>query len=130
VLFVRGRDGSGNQILQSTDGGETFSDVSDAGWATTKYCVALLPDPLRPADMVAAFDDNDLYRTEDEAATWAKTGDASDTLREAARHLTEPEELLLAAQAADTLEFTNNYGSTFEDVSETVGTVNVILGSR
>jgi hypothetical protein len=129
VVFVFGEDGADAQLLVSPDNGQNFSDLSDAGWSG-KFVVALLIDPLNPADMVAVFADDDIYRSEDGGQTWSKTGDASDTLRKAERHLTEPEELLLAAQAADTLEFTNNYGGTFEDVSETVGTVNVIRGSR
>lgn len=130
VLFLRGRDGNDVKIQLSDDGGVTFSEQDDAGWAADKFCVALLPDPLLPGDLVACFADNDLYRSEDSAATWSKTGDSPVTLGEAARHTSTPAELLLAAQAADSLRFTNNYGLSFDDVSDTVGTVRVIEVSR
>jgi hypothetical protein len=131
VLFARGRDGNNKQVLLSDDYGATFTDASDGGWATSKYCVGLLPDPLRPDDLVAVFDDNDLYQSQDGSVTWAKTGDAPATLRAAARHLTSPEELLLGAQAEDTLYWAPNLGASFEDVSDAaLGTINAIEVSR
>lgn len=130
MVFVYGEDGADAQLQVSLDNGQTFSDLSDAGW-TGKFMVALLADPLRPIDLVAAFADDDLYRSQDTGQSWSKIGDAPDTLRRAARPcVTLPAELLLAAQAADTLAFTNNYGDTFADVSDSVGTVNVIRGVR
>jgi hypothetical protein len=131
LLFARGRDGNDKQVLLSDDHGATFADVGDAGWAADKYCVGLLPDPLRPDDLAADFGDNDVYQSKDGAGTWSKTGDAPATLRAAARHPIRPEELLLGAQAEDTLYWTGNLGVSFEDVSDAaLGTVNVIEVSR
>lgn len=125
-LFARGRDGNDNQVLRSVDSGESFANVGDAGWSSSKYCVALLPDPLNSDDIVACFDDDDLYRSEDGSDSWAKTGDSPVTLREAGRHYLDRSELLLAAQAADSLRFTNNQGGSFDDISDSVGTVNAV----
>jgi hypothetical protein len=130
LLFLRGRDGNNLQVQYSSDNGQTFGDVGDAGWSSSKVCAGLLADPLRPDDLVAVFDDDDLFQSEDNATTWSQTGNAPDTLRAAGRNLSNPQILLLAAQAADTLSLTNNLGSSFADVSDTVGTVNVIEVSR
>ena len=130
VVLVRGRDGNNNQVLLSDDYGATFADVSDAGWDVGKYCIGLIPDPLDPDDLVACFDDNDLYRSEDGTSTWTKTADAPVNLRAAARHTRSPSEMLLGGETAGTIRFTNSYGDSFNDVSAAVGTINVIEVSR
>lgn len=129
-VFVRGRDGNDNQVQKSENSGAAFSDVSDGGWGSTKYAVALLPDPLKPDDLVVIFSDDDLYQSKDGADNWSKLGDAPVTLREAARHLVEARDLMLAEDAADSLRFTNNLGGSFDDISDSVGTVNAIEVSR
>lgn len=130
LLFLRGRDGSDVHVQFSDDSGATFTGMDDVGWAAAKFCVALLPDPLAPVDLVACFSDNDLYRSEDEAATWTKTADAPVNPQTAARHTRSPSEVLLAGQTADTIRFTNSYGESFNDVSAVVGTISAIEVSR
>lgn len=131
IVFLRGRDGNNVAVQRSDDSGATFADKDDGGWATTKYVVGLLIDPLHPDDLIAVFDDNDIYQSTDEGETWSKIADAPATLRAAARHLTTPQSLLLAAQAADTIYNTNNLGLTTEDVSDAaLNTINVIEVSR
>lgn len=131
VVFLRGRDGSNVAVQRSDDGGATFGDVDDVGWATTKYVVALLIDPLHPDDLVAVFDDDDLYQSLDGGETWAKLADAPGTLRAAGRHLIDAGRLMLAAQAVDTIHFTPNLGLTTEDVSDAaLNTINAIEVSR
>jgi len=119
--FLFGRDGNDIQVQLSDDGGDNFSDISDGGWASTKMAIALLPAPLRSDDLIAAFADNDIYRSSVIGTpTWVKLGDAPVTLRRAARHPTAGAELLLAGQAAGEVEYTHNYGVSFEDVSPAV----------
>jgi len=77
-----------------------------------------------------AVGDDDIYHSEDDGATWDKKGDAPDTLREAGRHPLDAGDLLLAEQDADSLHYTHNLGLSFDDVSDTVGTVNAIEVSR
>jgi hypothetical protein len=130
ILFMFGRDGDQYQLQVSTDSGAAWLDISDAAWASDKVCIDLAINPLDPSDLLATFTDNDLYRSVDGGQTWVKTGDAAGTLRRAARYPTRPGELLLAAQAADTAYFTPNAGASFEDVSDTIGTINAIEVSR
>lgn len=131
VVFLRGRDGSNVAVQRSDDSGAIFAAKDDGGWTTTKYAVALLINPLDPDDLVAAFDDDDLYQSLDAGETWTKLADAPGTLRAAGRHLVNPDHLLLAEQAADTIHFSPNLGLSSQDVSDAaLDTINVIEVSR
>jgi hypothetical protein len=129
AIFLYGLDGDGVQVQVSTDSGDTWTDLSAVAWGS-QVCVGLFPGPLDPADLAVVFTNNDLGRSTDGGLSWTKTGDAAGTLRRAARYPTRPGELLLAAQAADTAYFTPNAGVSFEDVSDTIGTINAIEVSR
>jgi hypothetical protein len=133
IVYLRGRDGSDAQVQVSDDGGYVFLDLDDGGWASDKFCVALLIDPLQPTDLVAVFSDDDIYRSRTGGTTWSKVDDGPVTLREAARHPVAELDLILAGQGsgAGELFFSPNLGVTSEDVSEaTMGRVNGVEVSR
>lgn len=120
VVYLRGRDGSDVHVQKNDlNGGGGWTDLDDGGWGATKFCVALMPDILDPDDLIAAFDDNDVYRAQDDGANWVKMGDAPTNLRTAARHPTKSNELLLAGILAADLHYTHNFGVSFDDVDST-----------
>lgn len=131
-VYLYGRDGNDKQV-QYNDLNGTLGWV-DAGagsavWGTAKYCVALMPWPTLPSDFIAAFSDNDVYRTQFATANWVKMGDAPGNLRTAARLDTEGHKLLMAGTAAGTLYFTQNYGVSFGSgtaAGTAAGTINAI----
>lgn len=131
-VYLYGRDGNNKQV-QYNDLNGTLGWV-DAGpgtavWGTAKYCVALMPWPTLPSDVIAAFSDNDVYRTQFATANWVKMGDAPGNLRTAARLDTQGHKLLMAGTAAGTLYFTQNYGVSFGSgtaAGTAAGTINAI----
>jgi hypothetical protein len=131
-VYLYGRDGSNKQVyFNDLNGTLGWVDVGagTAVWGTAKYCVALLPWPTLPGDVVAAFSDNDVYRTQFSTANWVKMGDAASNLRTAARLDTEGHKLLAAGTAAGTLYFTQNYGVSFGSgtaAGTAAGTINAI----
>lgn len=134
-MFVYGRDGNNKQVQFSTNGGTTFADVGagTATWATSKFCASLMVNPGNPVDLIAAFYDNDVYRSVIGTATsWTKQGDNSGDTRIAARHPTFTMEILTAGTAAGTIEYSPNAGQSFTGVGGTViaGTINAIAISR
>lgn len=133
IVYLRGRDGNDIQVQVSDDFGYTFFDLSDYTWASSKFAVALLPDPLKPLDMVLIFSDDDIYRSDDGGLTWEKSADAAVTQREAARHPIDESDLILAGQGAGAgeLHYSPNYGVTNEDVGDAaMDIVNAIEVSR
>lgn len=135
ILYLYGRDGNNKQVWYRDHNGGTlgWQDIGPgtATWGTAKYCVALSPFPLR-WDVIAAFDDNDIYRTITGTANWVKAADAPTNLRAASRHPTSLQESLLAGTAAGTLHYTHNVGQSFDVAGGTViaGTINHIEMSR
>lgn len=131
-VYLYGRDGNNRQV-QFNDLNGTLGWV-DAGagtatWGTAKYCVALMPWPTLPGNVVAAFSDNDVYQTQFATANWVKTGDAASNLRTAARSDIQGDNLLLAGTAAGTLYFTQNAGVSFgagTAAGTAAGTINAI----
>lgn len=135
IVYLYGRDGNSKQVqYNDLNGTLGWVDVGPgtATWGTAKYCVALLADLGQPDDVIAAFYDNDVYRTETGTAAWTKQGDATSNLRTAARHPTTPENLYLAGTAAGTLLHSPNLGVSYGSVGGTVvaGTINAIEVSR
>lgn len=134
VWYLYGNDGNDLQV-QYNDRNGTLGWVDlgpgTATWDTAKYAMALMPEPTSPDDVIVAFSDNDVYRTRFGTVTWVKMGDAGGTLRAAARQITNRfNEALFAGTAAGTLEYTNNFGVTFGDVSGTaLGVINALAVS-
>jgi len=127
-VYLRGRDGNNRQVQYSTNSGASFTDKSDTGWATARVAVSLLTNPMDNDDLVAALENDDIYRTRDAGTSWSKTGDGPGAaITVAARQPKKPNQLLIGDSAADNIDYTNNYGSTFADVSDTaLDTINCI----
>jgi hypothetical protein len=140
ILYLRGRDATNRQLLfNDLNGTAGFVDIGPgtATWVTTKFCVALLPSVVEPEDVVAAFSDDDVYRTEGPmgtagALTWTKQGDAPGGLRVGARHPTQPENIYLAGTAAGEFYPSVNMGVSHSSVGGTAvaGTINAVEVSR
>jgi hypothetical protein len=131
VWYVYGRDGSDVQTYYNNRNGTLgWVDIGPgtATWGATKYAIALMPSPTRPDDVIVAFSDDDIYRTRFGTQTWVKMGDAGGGLRAAGRHINNRfNELLAGGTAAGTLEYSNNFGASFGDVSGTaLGVINAI----
>jgi hypothetical protein len=122
VLWLYGLDGNGVQVQQNDlNGAGGWIDWSAGAWSAAQVAVSLLIDPLKPTDLVALMDDNDVYRSQDEGQTWAKTGDASFLLKTGARHPTNGRETVLAGQAAGELEYSHNFGDSVDAISIEIG---------
>jgi hypothetical protein len=132
LVYLYGRDGSDIQVqLNDLNDLNGWGDVGDGGWVSTKVAVALLPDPLRPDDLVAVFSDDDIYRSTEPTIAWSKIADAPATVRAADRHPLDSGHVLLAAIAADTIYFSHNLGLSTYDVSDAaLDTINAIEVSR
>lgn len=114
VVYLRGRDGSDVHVQKNDlNGAGGWQDLDDGGWAAAKFAVALMPNILDPDDLIAAFDDNDVYRSQDDGANWTKTGDAPTNLRGGARHPITDNELLLAGTTAGDPHYSHNFGASF-----------------
>ncbi len=128
VLYLRGRDGNNVQAQYNDQNGTLgWVDIGPgtATWGTAKYAAGLLTAPTYTDDVIAVFSDDDVYRTRFGTVTWVKMGDAGGGLRAAARHPNRFNEILVAGTAAGTVEWSNNFGASFGDVSGTaLGTVN------
>jgi hypothetical protein len=128
VLYLRGRDGNNVQVQYNDQNGTLgWVDIGPgtATWGTDKYAVGLLTAPTYTDDVIAVFSDDDVYRTRFGTQTWVKMGDAGTNLLAAARHPTRFNEIMVAGTAAGTVEWSNNFGASFGDVSGTaLGTVN------
>ena len=125
VLYLYGRDGNDVQV-QRDDNGGGWTDLGPGTgtWAATKVVRALMPDTLAGADLVAAFDDDDIYRSYDEGVSWVKMGDATPTgLATAARHPTAGNELILAGDSAGVIYQSHNFGVSDQDISPSGGGV-------
>lgn len=135
VLYLRGRDGNSKQTwYNDLNGTVGWVDIGPgtATWGTAKFAVALMPDQLNPFDVIVAFSDNDVYRTEEGTSNWVKQGDAPSGLRCAAR-LTGTagfETFLAGGTAAGTAWFTQNMGVSFTGGGTAAGTINAIEVSR
>jgi hypothetical protein len=87
--------------------------------------VGLLTAPTYTDDVIAVFSDDDVYRTRFGTSTWVKMGDAGSGLRAAVRHPNNFNEIMVGGTAAGTVEWSNNFGASFGDVSGTaLGTIN------
>lgn len=133
-VYLRGRDGNDLQVQHNALDG-TLGWVDDgpgtATWGVAKFAVSLSPDPLRSDDITVAFDDDDLYRTEDNATTWTKYGDATTGLRAGLRFATANNEHIVGGTAAGSVFYTPNWGVSFEDTSgTTLGTIEWFEESR
>lgn len=128
VLYLRGRDGNNVQVQHNDQNGTLgWVDLGPgtATWGTAKYAVGLLTAPTYTDDVIAVFSDDDVYRTRFGTVTWVKMGDAGGGLRAAARQPNRFNEIIAGGTAAGTVEWSNNFGATFGDVSGTIlGTVN------
>jgi hypothetical protein len=134
IVYLRGRDGNSKQVWYKDYGGTLgWQDIGPgtATWGTAKYCVGLMQFPLK-WDVIAAFSDNDVYRTITGTANWVKAGDAPTNLQAATRHPTSLQESLLAGTAAGTLHYTHNLAQSFDVAGGTIvaGTINHIVMSR
>lgn len=137
-LYLYGRDGNNKQV-QYNDINGTAGWVDEgpgtATWATTKFCVSLMPQPFAPLNQIAAFADDDIYQTLSQGTSltsiWAKTGDAGTVLRTAGRVTTEFPKILVAGQGTAQTYYSQNYGVSFANAfSGLAGTVNAIEVSR
>lgn len=118
--YLYGRDGNNKHVQYNLSGGG-WSDIGDGGWSSSKIVMALLIDPLNPDDLIAVFDDNDIYRSEDNGSTWVKMGDAPASLiRIGARHPTRFNEIIVAA-ATPALYFSHNFGVSFDTLANPGG---------
>jgi hypothetical protein len=128
ILYLRGRDGNNVQVQYNDQNGTLgWVDIGPgtATWATDKYAVGLLTAPTYTDDVIAVFSDDDVYRTRFGTASWVKMGDAGGGLRAAARHPNRFNEIIAGGTAAGTVEWSNNFGASFGDVSGTaLGTIN------
>jgi hypothetical protein len=128
VLYLRGRDGNNVQVQYNDQNGTLgWVDIGPgtATWGTAKYAVGLLTAPTYTDDVIAVFSDDDVYRTRFGTVTWVKMGDAGSGLRAAVRHPNRFNEIMVGGTAAGTVEWSNNFGASFGDVSGTaLGTVN------
>lgn len=122
VIYLYGRDGS-DQHLQYNDltGGAGWQDIGDGGWASAKIIRACLPDPLDPDDLIAIFDDDDIYRSEDNGSIWVKMGDApANPERLGVRHPVRSNEFIIAGPAP-ALYFSHNFGVSFDTLANPGG---------
>lgn len=131
VWYLYGRDGNNVQVQYNDRNGTLgWTDIGagTATWGSTKYAVALMPEHTLAVDVIVAFADADVYRTRYGTATWAVAGTTNTGLRTAARQVAaRRNELLLAGTAAGTLEFSNNFGVSYGDVSGTaLGVINAL----
>lgn len=136
VVYVHGRDGNSKQVqVNDLNGTLGWQDCGPGTgtWGTAKFCTALLPDILNPLDVVAAFSDGAVYRSDDNTGTgsWvlygtATAGTVTVGLRQAGlRFALANNEHLLAGTAAGTIMYTPNYGISWDEVGGTaIGTVN------
>lgn len=129
VLYLRGRDGNDVQVQYNDQNGTLgWVDIGPgtATWGTAKYAAGLLTAPTYTDDTIAVFSDDDIYRTRFGTEIWVQMGDAGEGLRAGARHIGNRfNEILVGGTAAGTIEWSNNFGVTFGDVSGTIlGTVN------
>ena len=125
VLYLFGRDGNDVQV-QRDDNGGGWTDLGPGTgtWVATKVARALMPDALAGADLIAAFDDDDIYRSYDEGVSWVKMGDATPTgLAAAARHPTAGNEIILAGDSAGVIYQSHNFGVSDQDISPSGGGV-------
>lgn len=128
VLYLRGRDGNNVQVQYNDQNGTLgWVDLGPgtATWGTAKYAAGLLTAPTYTDDVIAVFSDDDVYRTRFGTQTWVKMGDAGSGLRGGVRHASRFNEIMTGGTAAGTVEWSNNFGATFGDVSGTaLGTIN------
>lgn len=134
-LYLYGRDGSAVQVqYNDLNGTAGWVDVGPgtATWGTAKFCVALMPQPFAPRNLIAAFADDDMYHTVIGVdGGWEKMGDAGTALRTAGRVTTSFHQVLVAGQGTAEMYYSPNYGASFEAGSTGLaGTVNAIEVSR
>lgn len=134
-LYLYGRDGSAIQVqYNDINGTAGWVDVGPgtATWGTAKYCVALMPQPIAPRNLIAAFSDDDIYHTVlGIDGGWTKTGDAGTALRTAGRVTTTFHQILVAGQGTAEMYYSQNFGESFTNaLSGLAGTVNAIEVSR
>jgi hypothetical protein len=127
-LYLYGRDGNNVQVQYNDQNGTLgWQDIGPgtATWGADKYAVALMTAPTYTDDVIAVFSDNDIYRVRAGTSIWTKTGDAGTVLLTAVRHPTSFNRILTGGTAAGTVEYSNNFGASFGDVSGTaLGTIN------
>lgn len=140
IVYAFGRANDKQVYFNDLNGTLGWQDIGagTATWETTKFCTALLPDVLNPPDVIAAFSDGDIYRSDDNTGTgnWTLMGTAAEGtvavgLRQAGlRYALSNNEVLLAGTAAGTLMYTPNYGVSWDEVGGTaIGTINWITES-
>ena len=113
TIYAWGYDGNGVQVNKSTDDGGTFTDVS-GDWGSA-VVTAFEINQFNPADIVATLNNDDIYRSTDGAATWAKTGDGPGAdITTAERHPFLPSAIMAANSTAGGIDVTGDYGVNWE----------------
>lgn len=118
-LYLRGRDGNNVQAqkndMNSASGWQDIG-AGSATWNASKMAVGLHPSIFDPDDLLAAFTDNDVYRTRDEGTNWTSQGSTTGSLLTSTRHPVDDNKLLVGGSAPGSIDYSHNYGVSFEGI--------------
>lgn len=128
-VWLFGNMGAADKVELSDDWGETFTNLTDAGWGAGVTAIPLMPSAWKPSDVLININgDVQVYHSKNTGQDWINTGAAPWDVWSAERDYLEPMNVFVGSSAAraDDLYWSPNNGVNWLDRRTQPGNVAII----